>query len=53
MRKLKGNWTDIFNGFSVALDIKKMFVGFIGLFLTMVILGLIPVLVAGYINPAI
>ncbi|MBI5778883.1 MAG: hypothetical protein HZA49_05450 [Planctomycetes bacterium] len=53
MRKLKGNWTDIFNGFSVALDIKKMFVGFIGLFLTMVILGLIPVLVAGYINPSI
>ena len=39
MRKLKGNWTDIFNGFSVALDIKKMFVGFIGMFLTLVILG--------------
>jgi len=53
MRKLTGNWTDIFNGFSVALDIKKMFVGFIGIFLTLVIIGLIPVLVAGYINPSI
>ena len=51
MRKLKGNWTDIFNGFSVALDIKKMFVGFIGLFFTLVIVGIIPVMVGGYINP--
>lgn len=51
MRKLTGSWTDIFNGFSVALDIKKMFVGFIGIFLTVVILGLIPVLVGGYVNP--
>lgn len=53
MRKLKGNWTDIFNGFSVALDIKKMFVGFIGLVFTLVIVGLIPVLVAQHINPAL
>ena len=51
MRKLKGNWTDIFNGFSVALDIKKMFVGFIGMFFTLVIVGLIPVMVGGYVNP--
>ena len=53
MRKLKGNWTDIFNGFSVALDIKKMFVGFIGMFLTLVIVGLIPVYVAAWLNPAV
>ena len=45
MRKLKGNWTDIFNGFSVALDVKKMFAGFIGLFLTLIIIVVIPVLV--------
>ncbi|MEW6026200.1 MAG: hypothetical protein AB1599_02750 [Planctomycetota bacterium] len=53
MRKLKGNWTDIFNGFSVALDIKKMFVGFIGLFCTMVIVGLVPVLIGQHLNPAL
>jgi len=53
MRKLKGNWTDIFNGFSVALDIKKMFAGFIGLFLTVIIIGLIPMLAASWIDPAI
>ncbi|MFH1231643.1 MAG: hypothetical protein V1709_09135 [Planctomycetota bacterium] len=43
MRKLKGNWIDIFNGFSVALDVKKMFAGFVGLLFTLVIIGLIPV----------
>jgi hypothetical protein len=53
MRKLQGNWLDIFHGFSVALDIKKMFIGFIGLFCTLVIVGLIPILAAGYINPGI
>lgn len=53
MRKLQGNWLDIFRGFSVALDIKKMFVGFIGLFFTLLIVGLIPVWTAGYINPSI
>lgn len=46
MRKLKGNWIDIFNGFSVALDVKKMFAGFVGLLCTIVILGLIPVFTA-------
>ena len=37
MRELKGEWRDLFNGFSVALDLKKLLVGFIGLALTFVI----------------
>ncbi|MBI4712987.1 MAG: hypothetical protein HY762_06785 [Planctomycetes bacterium] len=38
MRELKGKWTDLFNGFSVALDVKKLLLGFIALTLSIVII---------------
>lgn len=34
MRELKGDWKDLFNGFMVALDLRKMFLGFCGLLFT-------------------
>jgi hypothetical protein len=36
MRELRGDWRDLFNGFMVALDPRKMFLGFCGLVLTFV-----------------
>ncbi len=35
MRELKGNWTDLFNGFMLALDLRKMFLGFAGVVFSM------------------
>lgn len=37
MRELRGDWRDIFNGFSVALDLKKLMAGFLGICLTIII----------------
>ncbi|MBI4565485.1 MAG: hypothetical protein HY716_12395 [Planctomycetes bacterium] len=31
MKELKGNWKDLFNGFMLALDLRKMFLGFCGI----------------------
>ena len=31
MRELKGDWRDLFNGFMLALDLRKMFLGFVGI----------------------
>ncbi|MDI6732645.1 MAG: hypothetical protein QME51_00560 [Planctomycetota bacterium] len=54
MRKLNGNFRDIFNGFSVALDIKKMFTGFVAICLTLILVVVIPILVAWlFVNPQI
>jgi hypothetical protein len=39
MRELKGNFRDIFNGFSVALDAKKLFLAFAGAIITLAILA--------------
>ncbi|MFA5794232.1 MAG: hypothetical protein WC980_04110 [Candidatus Brocadiia bacterium] len=52
MRELKGNWLDLFNGFSVAFDVKKLFAVFIALSLTVIIIGVIPWLTLFAINPA-
>jgi hypothetical protein len=35
MRELKGDWKDLFNGFMLALDLRKMFLGFCGIFFTL------------------
>lgn len=35
MRELKGGWTDLFNGFMLALDLRKMFLGFCGIIFSM------------------
>ncbi len=39
MRDLKGDWKDLFNGFMVALDMRKMFLAFCGIVFTVVLLG--------------
>lgn len=38
MRELKQDWRDIFCGFRVALDIKKMFLGFLAVVLSMLLI---------------
>jgi hypothetical protein len=35
MRELKGDWKDLFNGFMLALDLRKMFLGFCGIMFTL------------------
>jgi hypothetical protein len=35
MRELKGDWKDLFNGFMLALDLRKMFLGFCGIIFTL------------------
>jgi hypothetical protein len=35
MRELKGSWLDLFNGFMLALDLRKMFLGFCGIVFTL------------------
>jgi len=44
MRKPAGDWKDIFNGFSVALDVRKMWLGLQGIVVTLIILTLVTVL---------
>lgn len=39
MRELKGDWRDLFSGFMIALDLRKMLFAFFGLLLTIVLLG--------------
>ena len=36
MRELKGDWKDLFNGFMLALDLRKMFLGLCALLFTLV-----------------
>ncbi len=38
MRELKGDWRDLFNGFMLALDLRKMFLGFVGLLLSIAVI---------------
>jgi hypothetical protein len=44
MRELKGDWRDLFHGFIISLDLRKMFLGFVGLVLTL--LTVVPLTVA-------
>lgn len=39
MREFKGDWKDLFNGFTLALDLRKMFLAFTGLLTTVLICG--------------
>ena len=36
MRELKGDWKDLFNGFMLALDLRKMFLGLCAVLFTLV-----------------
>lgn len=52
MRELKGDWRDLFNGFMVALDLRKMFLALCGIFLTVALCGGLTLFVAKQIEPA-
>ena len=39
MRELKGDWRDLFNGFMVALDLRKCFLALLGIFVTIFACG--------------
>ena len=39
MRELKGDWRDLFNGFMVALDLRKCFLALLGIFVTICLCG--------------
>jgi len=39
MRELKGDWRDLFNGFMVALDLRKMSLALCGILFTLIFLG--------------
>ena len=41
MRELKQNWQDIFHGFRIALDFKKIMLGFVGTVSSVVVVGAI------------
>lgn len=52
MRELKGEWKDLFNnGFMIALDLRKMFLGFGGIVFTVVVCGGLTGLVGNAIDP--
>ena len=38
MRELRQNWYDLFHAFRIALDPKKMLLGFVGLLISFVVL---------------
>ncbi len=39
MRELKGDWRDLFNGFMIALDLRKCFLGLCGIAMTVIFCG--------------
>ncbi|HLG42840.1 MAG TPA: hypothetical protein VI643_05700 [Planctomycetota bacterium] len=41
MREPKGDWRDLFNGFMVALDLRKMLFAFMGLLFTLLLIGVL------------
>ncbi|MBI3098311.1 MAG: hypothetical protein HYY93_08740 [Planctomycetes bacterium] len=49
MREVKGCWTDLFHTFMVALDIRKMSIGFVGLALTGIVV-LVPLFSLGAVH---
>ena len=51
MRELKGDWRDLFNGFMLGLDLRKMFLGFVGILLTFATVGLFSYFYANLIVP--
>jgi hypothetical protein len=45
MRELKGDWRDLFNGFMVALDLRKCFLAFCGIVMTLLFCGIVTIAV--------
>jgi hypothetical protein len=52
MRELKGDWRDLFNGFMVALDLRKCFLALCGIFVTILLCGGLTFWVGNTIDPA-
>ena len=50
MRELKGDWRDLFNGFMVALDLRKCFLGLCGIVVTIVLCGGLTIVLGNGIN---
>jgi hypothetical protein len=51
MRELKGDWRDLFNGFMVALDLRKCFLALLGIFVTICLCGGLTVALGNALNP--
>jgi len=51
MRELKGDWRDLFNGFMVALDLRKCFLALLGIFVTICLCGGLTVALGNSLNP--
>jgi len=51
MRELKGDWRDLFNGFMVALDLRKCFLAFCGIVMTLLFCGGVTIAVGNSIDP--
>ncbi len=52
MRELKGDWRDLFNGFMVALDLRKCFLALLGIFVTICACGGLTIVLANSIDAA-
>jgi len=50
MRELKGDWRDLFNGFMVALDLRKCFLALLGIFVTICACGGLTIVLANSID---
>lgn len=50
MRELKGDWRDLFNGFMVALDLRKCFLALLGIFVTICLCGGLTVSLGNSLN---
>jgi hypothetical protein len=51
MRELKGDWRDLFNGFMVALDLRKCFLALLGIFVTICLCGGLTITLGNSLNP--
>ena len=50
MRELKGDWRDLFNGFMVALDLRKCFLALLGIFVTICLCGGLTIFLGNSLN---
>jgi MFS family permease len=51
MRELKGDWRDLFNGFMVALDLRKCFLALCGIVVTICLCGGMTITLAHSVSP--
>ncbi len=51
MRELKGDWRDLFNGFMVALDLRKCFLALCGIFVTILLCGGVTLWLGNALDP--